>query len=126
MKWIPIIITVLLTSYSQLILKWRLEQFPVVPSGLSDKLMFYFVKIFDPFIFSSFAAAFLGSITYMMALNKLELTIAYPMMSLSYVLVIIVSYFLMNEPINLSKFLGVMLILMGVVLLAYGNADRVQ
>lgn len=126
MKWIPILITVLLTSYSQLILKWRLEQFPLVPTGLFDKAMFYFIKIFDPYIFSSFAAAFLGSITYMMALNKLELTIAYPMMSLSYVLVIIASYFLMNEPINLSKLIGVILILAGVALLASGNANRIQ
>lgn len=125
MKWVLIIITVLLTSYSQLILKWRLEQFPAIPDPFMEKLMFYFYKIFDPFIFTSFFAAFLGSLTYMMALNKLELTVAYPMMSLSYVLVIIASYFLMNEPINLSKVIGVICILTGVVLLAYGNANRI-
>ena len=125
MKWALMSITVALTAYSQIVLKWRLDQFSVIPESILGKMLFYFTRIFDPFIFSSFLAAFLGSITYMMALNQMELTVAYPAMSMSYVFVLIMSHYIMGEDVNIIKVAGTLLILIGVVLVANGNASRV-
>jgi drug/metabolite transporter (DMT)-like permease len=56
-----------------------------------------------------------GFFTWMKALTKENLSYVYPMYSMSYVVVILYSYFLLREPITLNKFIGVILIIGGVI-----------
>ncbi|PRR80228.1 putative 4-amino-4-deoxy-L-arabinose-phosphoundecaprenol flippase subunit ArnF [Clostridium liquoris] len=51
-------------------------------------------------------------------LSKVELSYAYPMVSLGYVLVMIFSYFLFKENITPLRIAGVLFIILGVVLVA--------
>lgn len=51
-------------------------------------------------------------------LSKVELSYAYPMVSIGYVLVMIFSYFLFKENISLLRILGVVCIIVGVILVA--------
>jgi len=57
----------------------------------------------------------LGFVLWIFILNKVQLSTAAPMMSLSYVFVMIISYFLFNEPITSPKIAGVVMILLGVM-----------
>ena len=43
----------------------------------------YIKFLFNPFIFSGFVSAFIGSICWTMAMTKFEITYAYPFISLS-------------------------------------------
>lgn len=121
MSWILLIVTVIFTAVSQIVLKWRLNSFVDVPEEIIPKLTFYFIKLFDPYVFSSFLFAFLGSLTYMAALQKVELNVAYPFMSLSYVLVFVISYVVFSEPISMSKILGLGFILIGILFISLGK-----
>ncbi len=56
-----------------------------------------------------------GALTWIKALTKENLSYVYPMVGLSYVLVMLYSYFLFKEPITLNKFIGVILIIGGVI-----------
>ena len=116
--YIYIFLTLLLTTYGQLILKWRLqfhEQFPVQ----FKQQMLYFLKVLaDPYVLSSFAAAFLASLTWIAALTRFDLSYAYPFTSLSFIVVLILSYLLFNEPFTLNKLVGVLLIIAGVYIAA--------
>ncbi len=56
-----------------------------------------------------------GFFTWMKALTRENLSYVYPMVSLSYVLVLFYSYFLFKEPITVNKFIGMSLIIGGVV-----------
>jgi hypothetical protein len=60
MGYIYIILTILLSAYGQLILKWRMNALGILPDALYDKLLFLFKALFDPYIFSSFFAAFIA------------------------------------------------------------------
>lgn len=51
-------------------------------------------------------------------LSKVELSYAYPMVSLGYVLVMIFSYFFFKENITPIRILGVAFIMIGVILVA--------
>ncbi|NEZ46107.1 transporter [Clostridium niameyense] len=51
-------------------------------------------------------------------LSKVELSYAYPMVSLGYVLVMIFSYFLFKENITPLRILGIACIILGVILVA--------
>lgn len=51
-------------------------------------------------------------------LSKVELSYAYPMVSLGYVLVMIFSYFFFKENVTPIRILGVAFIMIGVILVA--------
>lgn len=114
--YLYISITLLLTVYSQLILKWRLDAMGQFPTAYSAQIKFLFVALIDPYIISSFAAAFLASLTWIAALTKFQLSYAYPFMSISFILVMILSYYMFNEPLTLNKVSGIILIVSGLIL----------
>jgi uncharacterized membrane protein len=114
------LLTILLSSYGQLVLKWRLNQLGEIPQPFKDKFLFLFWAVFDPYIFSGFVAAFLASLTWMAALTKFELSQAYPFTSLSFVLVLVCSYFLLGESMTTFKVVGCGLIIAGLLLIAKG------
>ena len=111
--YLYIALTLLLTIYGQLILKWRINSFGAFPEGRRDQLIYLGKSLLDPYVISSFAAAFLASLTWIAALTKFELSFAYPFMSLSFVFVLFLSYLLFNEPFTLNKLIGVVFIIAG-------------
>lgn len=112
--------TIGFTVYGQLIIKWRIVQFGSFPNGLSQILQFIFRLFLDPLILSGFFAGFLASIAWMMAMTKFDLSHAYPFMSLNFVVVLLLSGWLLNEPISLQKIVGVGLIFFGTLVAARG------
>jgi multidrug transporter EmrE-like cation transporter len=116
MGYIYIVLTILLTAYGQLVLKWRMNSLGELPKALLGKLIFLVKAIFDPYIFSSFFAAFIASLTWMAALSKFDLSFAYPFMSMAFVVVLIASYFMLNEPLNFNKIAGMLFIVMGLII----------
>lgn len=115
-----IFITISLTVYGQLIIKWRITQLGTPPLEFKNKIIFMLGLVFDPAIFSGFAAAFLASLTWMIAMTKFDLNHAYPFMSLNFVVVLILSGWLLSEPITLQKSVGVGLIVLGTMVAARG------
>ena len=63
----------------------------------------------------------LSSVFFLMGVRDGELTILYPMVSLGYVWTMLWSKLFFGEQATRSKFLGVALILLGVVLLGLGG-----
>ncbi len=107
--------TVFFTVYGQLILKWRIAKYGDLPEIFSDKIVFLFRLLFDPFILSGLLAAFIASFFWMAAMTKLELSIAYPFMSSAFILVFLFSVFLFQESINSYKIIGLILITSGLL-----------
>jgi drug/metabolite transporter (DMT)-like permease len=118
--YLYILATIGLTVYGQLILKWRIAQLGSLPLEFTDKIKFLFGLLLDPAIFSGFAAAFLASLAWMAAMTKFELSHAYPFMSLNFVVVLLLSGWLLSEPINIQKTVGIALIILGTVVAARG------
>ncbi|WP_323756884.1 EamA family transporter [Roseivirga sp.] len=107
--------TLILTVYGQLILKWRILKYGSLPVGLKTKVIFLLKLFLDPYILSGFVAAFLASIFWMAAMTKLELSKAYPVMSLAPALVFLLGIFLLNENYSHGKLIGLILIGLGVI-----------
>ncbi|MCL5892062.1 MAG: SMR family transporter [Deltaproteobacteria bacterium] len=69
---------------------------------------------FNPFIFSALIMLFFATIFYLLALSKLPLSIAYPMLSSGYVLVVLLSKIFLKEEVSLKRWLGVFIIMIGI------------
>jgi len=115
-----IALTIAFTVYGQLILKWRMNDLGELPQGCLKKITFLVYLVFDPWIFSGFFAAFLASLAWMAAMTRFDLSHAYPFMSLNFVVVLILSWWLLSEPVTLQRGLGVGLIVLGTVVAARG------
>ncbi|MBA2648871.1 MAG: EamA family transporter [Legionella sp.] len=111
--YLYILATVFFTVYGQLIVKWRVSLYGALPLEIVDKLKFLTKVVLDPWILSGLTAAFLASITWILALTKFDLTLAYPLTSLNFVFILFLGGFIFNEHISLAKILGVSLIMVG-------------
>lgn len=63
------------------------------------------------------ALYFAAALCYMYALRKIPISIAFPSVSLSYVLVALLGFWLYGEPITASKLAGIALVCAGVFLI---------
>ncbi len=61
-----------------------------------------------------------GTVLFIPALKFGELSVLYPLVGLSYVWVCIYSIFLLKERMNLAKWIGILIIAMGVSLIGLG------
>jgi uncharacterized membrane protein len=118
--YLYIFATIFFTVYGQMILKWRIAKMGVLPIEPIPKIKFLIFLLFDPAIFSGFAAAFLASLAWMAAMTKFDLSHAYPFMSLNFVIVLLLAGWLLSEPISLQKVLGISLIVIGTIVAARG------
>jgi drug/metabolite transporter (DMT)-like permease len=115
-----VLCTVVLTTYAQLIVKWRVIGAGQLPADIGKKVLFYAGLLFDVWVISAVTAAFLAGLAWMAAMTRLELSFAYPFMSLSFVLVLICSGFLFHETVNPAKIVGMLLIIIGIVITSRG------
>jgi len=120
LDYLYILATIGFTVYGQLVLKWRIAHFGPLPVEFIAKLKFLCGLLFDPAIFTGFAAGFLASLAWMAAMTKFDLSHAYPFMSLNFVVVLLLSGWLLSEPISIQKALGIGLIVLGTVIAARG------
>lgn len=89
----------------------------VVESTLSPTASSIIKTIFSPVVLAGFIAYGLGSIIWLFVLQRLPLSVAYPALSLSYVIIVIVSFLFLGEPLTTNKIIGVALIVAGVTFL---------
>lgn len=108
--------TLVLTVYGQIVLKWRISHYGVLPNDFLLKIKFLLKLCIDPFVLSGFFAAFLAALCWMAAMTKFELSYAYTFMSLSFVVVLILSALFFHEPITAAKVLGVIFIIAGIII----------
>ncbi len=109
--------TLFFTIYGQIILKWRLNQIDFqLPESLQQKFVSLVKLIFDPFIFSGFASAFIASLFWMAAMSKFEITKAYPFMTIAPGLVFVFGILFLNEQFTWGKVIGLGLIVLGTII----------
>jgi uncharacterized membrane protein len=115
-----IFLVILLTTYGQLILKFRITRYGAMPESITGKVKFVALLFFDPGVLSGFAAAFFASLAWMVAMSKFELGYAYPFMSLNFALVFLASGLVLGEAFSVQRALGIFLIMSGVIVTARG------
>ena len=120
MGYIYIALTVLLTVYGQLVLKWLVNKAGPMPVNLAAKVTFLLGIVLSPWAISAFLSAFFASLAWMAAMTRFQLSYAYPFMSLNFVLVIMLSVWFFQEPLTLPKVVGLAFIVVGIAIGSQG------
>lgn len=115
-----IAITVLLTVYGQLALKWRVDKAEPFTASASSKASYVGSLLMDPWVLSAFVAAGLAAATWMLAVSQVPISRAYPFMGAAFGLVLIGAAIFFAEPLTPLKVAGVLLIAAGLIVGAQG------
>ena len=72
----------------------------------------------SPIILFGLGLYVVGFVVWLIVLSRVDLSFAYPMISLNYVLVMFFSWLVLGEHLDLNRLIGVMVICVGVVILS--------
>jgi drug/metabolite transporter (DMT)-like permease len=86
--------------------------------SLTQLLPRLFSIIFNPFVFLGLSSFALSSILWLVILSRFQLSFVYPMVSLAYVAVAILSLFLFKESVTWVRWVGIFTICLGVFLIS--------
>lgn len=86
--------------------------------GLTFNVVLQF--LLDKYLWAAVFLVGIASSLWLYVLSFQKISVAYPLFSLSYILMIIAAYFLKGEPITLSKIFGVLLICAGIFFVSRG------
>jgi len=89
----------------------------VMASSLSLNFNSIITTLFSPKVFLGFTLYGISSIIWLFALKKFPLSVAYPALSMTYIVVVLFSYLLFKEPLTANKIIGMLLIVGGVFIL---------
>jgi len=73
---------------------------------------------FEPHILGGLACYVVSVVLWIMALSRIEVSVAYPMLSIGYVVNAVAAYYLFGEAVTLARLGGIALIILGVFLVA--------
>jgi multidrug transporter EmrE-like cation transporter len=117
MAYLFVALTILLTVYGQLVLKWQVGLYPHLISQ-PFTVQNIVTLLLKPWVLSAFAAAFAASLCWMAAISKLPLSRAYPYMAANFFLIALMAAWLFHEHLDGYKIGGTAIIMLGVVVLS--------
>lgn len=116
--FVLLLIAIFLSDIGQLMLKHGVSQVGALSLDLGTLLPAVWRALSNPFVFFGFVLAFSGSIFWLSVISQVELSYAYPMVSLGYIFVAVSSWLLFGENISLLRIAGILIICFGVFLVS--------
>ncbi len=125
MNYIPFILfTVLTNAAAQLLLKQGMLSLGPLEFVGENIVLKIFQIVFNPWVFAGLTTFVISMASHLYVLSKVELSFAYPFLSLAYVAVAVFAYFVFREDLNAWRIAGIAFICVGTVLIAQsGRTD---
>lgn len=115
-----ILISVFFSTVGQLLLKSGMNRLGSVTLSLNQLFSILWRMATNPGVFFGLTLYLVGTIFWLAALSRVDLSYAYPFASLSYVIMLLASWMMFDEKITLARIMGTIVICIG-VLLIYRN-----
>lgn len=116
--FIFIFLTILFTVYGQLIVKNEISNLGIMPTQVNLLLSYLFRAFTNIKVLSGIFSAIFAMICWFGAISRIDLSFAYPFMSLAFPLVLLLAIVFFHEPFYWSKVIGTFLIVLGLIVLA--------
>lgn len=114
-----VLVPVLIGVVGQICLKYGMAQVGKFSFDSATAILPQFIRAFSNlWVLAGFAFYFLSSLFWMIVLSRVDLSIAYPMLSMGYAIVLLVSWILFKEPVSAIRWMGVLVIMLGVTLIS--------
>ena len=111
--------TILLTAYSQLMIKWRVGTLVVTTAHSMGAPQRAFAYLLDPFVISAYVFSLLSSVAWFFVAERHPVSIAFPVyVGVLFVIVTIGGALLLKEAVSTQSLVGLALILIGVAVVS--------
>ena len=119
MKYLPFILfTAMTNAAAQLMLKHGMMVLgPLTFAGVNPLIKVLQI-VFSPWVFAGLLMFVISMASHLYVLSKVDLSFAYPFLSLAYVAVAVFAYFLFREDLNAWRIAGIAFICVGTMLIA--------
>lgn len=114
---IMLLSSIILGAGGQLMFKAAARSLPSVSDA--GVLRLVIAMFTTPLVLAGFACFLVSSVLWIAALRSVPLSVAYPMVALSYIIIFTGSYFLFGETLSWRHWLGALLIVMGILLVTW-------
>lgn len=81
-------------------------------------LVLHMLPALNLFTLSGLALLGMSFVVFVLLLSKVPLSVAQPMLAMTYIITAVAAYFIFNEPLTFSKIAGIVTIVFGVYLLS--------
>jgi len=106
-----------LNTIANMLLKTGANKIGTMPHDFGGIFPFSVKLVTNWFLLGGLFFFGLGFVAWIFVLNKVQLSAAAPLMSMGYVFILILSFLLFKEPITVTKIIGVIVILLGVIII---------
>ncbi|GAA4711551.1 EamA family transporter [Brevibacillus fulvus] len=110
-----ILLSVLLGAGGQVAMKWGTMQVKALQSGVLHQLLQYLLHWS---VLLGLCLYALSALVWILAIAKVDLTYAYPMVACGYVVVFLLSYWLFQEPVSWQRAIGLAVVVVGVLIIS--------
>ncbi len=115
MRYFLVTVVIVLVTYGQLIIKYEVNRMGAVPlDNIKEAIGYGFSALTSLYILSGLLAAALAALAWIAALSRYELSSVYPLLSLNFVLVPLLSVHFFGESMDVFKLVGAAIIVFGV------------
>ena len=109
---------VLLNAAAQLLLKAGTNAIGQFEFTAANALPIGLKVAAQPFVLAGLACYGISVVVWIMALSRVEVSVAYPMLSIGYVVNAVAAYFLFGEAVGVQRLIGIGIIVVGVYVVA--------
>lgn len=118
MIFVLILIGVLLNASAQLLLKAGMNQIGHFEFGFTNVLPISLKVMSNLPIVTGLVAYVVSVVVWLLVLSRVQVSYAYPMLSIGYVVNAIVAYYLFGETISVIRMTGIFVIIAGVFMVS--------
>lgn len=123
MKFIPFILfTVMTNALAQLMLKQGMSNLSSVVTAQDNIVFKVLLIVFQPWVFFGLVMFVVSMASHMFVLSKVDISFAFPFLSLAYVVVAVLAWQLFGEELGAFKIAGIAFICIGTVLIAQSGS----
>lgn len=112
---------VLLNASAQLLLKAGMNQIGHFEFTFANAMPIGLKVIANPPIITGLFMYVLSVVVWLLVLSRVQVSFAYPMISLGYIVNALAAYYLFGEPLTSLRMLGIFVIIAGVYMVAQSN-----
>jgi drug/metabolite transporter (DMT)-like permease len=118
-KYVPFILfTVLTNAAAQIMLKQGMMSLGPLSFSTDTIVQRVFQIIFNPWVFVGLTTFVISMASHLFVLSKVDLSFAFPFLSLAYVVVAVVAWLVFKEELGAYKIMGIALICAGTIFIA--------
>ncbi len=120
LSWGMVLAYIVFNSFGALIIKYKINEMGTIQlSSFRFVIKYFYELIKSPLIICGIFSIFISAFVWMVALSRLQISIAYPVaVGLNFIVVVTVALIFFKEHLSVEKIIGIILIFISVFLIS--------